>query len=170
MDDQHKRKSTDDGMNRVSDQIPKRPKNRDRAWIPQKVCAPRSDGGASYAAINKYHSSTRSSPSTEHYGPFARYQDREMHCSSRENCFSHYYGEEQAEEKIREDISFSVVLHQDKLWKRFLEYKPTTKCHLTDTNLVIIVVHEGSSNNWPFLLKNTMKNPIVTRKLNIFLT
>jgi hypothetical protein len=38
-----------------------------------------------------------------------------MHYSSRENRFSQYYGEEQAEETIREDICFSVVIHRHKL-------------------------------------------------------
>jgi hypothetical protein len=145
MDVQRKRKTKGREMKRVSERIPKCPKTHDRAWNLPKACASRSDGGASYDAIKKYRNNTsRSSPSTEYYhGPFASYQERGMHFSCRENRFSHYYGEEEQQEKIREDICLSVVLHRHKLWQRFLEYEPTTKCRPTDTYLVIIVGHEA---------------------------
>jgi hypothetical protein len=115
IDDQHKRKRTDDDMNTVADRIPKRPKSCDRAWNPHKMCAPRSDGGASYAAMKKYRSNSRSSSSPDCYGPFTSNCDRDMHYSYRENRFPNYYGEEQLEERNREDICFSVVLHRHKL-------------------------------------------------------
>eukprot|EP00971_Amphidinium_carterae_P030942 608935-Amphidinium_carterae.1 len=60
----------DDEMNTAADRIPKRPKSRDRAWNPHKMCAPKSDGGASYAAMKKFRSNSRSSSSPDHYGPF----------------------------------------------------------------------------------------------------
>jgi hypothetical protein len=169
-DDQHKRKRTNDDMNTVADRIPKRPKSRDRAWNPHKMCAPRSDGGASYAAMKKYRSNSRSSSSPDHYGPFTSNRDRNMHYSYRENRFPNYYGEEQLEERNREDICFSVVLHRHKLWQRFLEYEPTTKCLPTDTYLVIVVVHEGSSNDWPFLLKKFHKEPLCDEGVKSFLS
>jgi hypothetical protein len=123
--DSCKRKIRDDGMSRVSDRIPKRPKNQ--GGHPQmKATAPNSDGRASYVVMKKYHGSSepfsRQYLSKEYYGPFDSQYGRDTNCCK-------------GDEPIVEDISLSIVLHRHDMWTKFLNYEPKTKCVPTDTYL-----------------------------------